>query len=221
MGSQANSALDSDADASSLALDNTAANAVDIKDDGDTQGSEKGTATPLNTTSQRWQLLAGVALTGWLITAVLLLLSRRRERQWRIHTASEPDRVMRAGFGAAQKIASLTELELITREGDLPAIARATLSWAARQWPHAPPMSLNALALLLADTAAADPLQALDAALYRGGTKVKATGVEDAIAVYGSLPQKLREAVAKHPDKATKSDKRRHLPALHTPQPSV
>lgn len=148
--------------------------------------------THLQSSSNRWKVLALLLLSVWVASIALLWWRKRRSLEREKVAGKRLGAVRKHANAAYQKLAPLAAVDAACK-GDEPAAVRgALLEWASRQWPEQAPTTLTALASRFDEGAARELIQALDASLYSRAKDSSAN--TELLSQLRELPRRITEA---------------------------
>lgn len=118
-----------------------------------------GTLSLLPDRHNGWMWIAVALATGWLITTLCWILTRRRKPV--LNQTVEP-----AGRYSKQQRQALKDLKILSRSGSASAFRQSLMTWSAFKWPDNPPLNLAEIGKRLYDAELSSSLHSLDAAVY-------------------------------------------------------
>lgn len=125
----------------------------------------------LENSLQRWQLLAFILFTLWVISVGAWWILRKRAAmasvgQLKVGTKGSNRAIAARIDDFYQQLAPMNQIEKSCSGGDILDIKRALLDWSARQWPDDTPTTLDALQAKLPDGTAREKLKRVQLGLY-------------------------------------------------------
>ena len=192
---------ESNANPGSQSATNALTDSIDIGDDNIAMQQ----VDTLQSSAERWRILAFVAVALWMLTAAAWYLFRRASASDQTAVSPDRGRPLAAQVSAAYlHLAPMSQVDGACKAGDFHAIKEALLVWAKRQWPDSAPTTLDGLQAQLADSKARTTLAKLQTALYsRAEQSEQNPELEGALA---NLPNDLKLALQQvHADSSDSS----------------
>ncbi|MFK7891782.1 MAG: hypothetical protein AB8B63_13280, partial [Granulosicoccus sp.] len=170
----------------------------------------------LETSAERWRLLAIAAVLLWIVSAAFLLRKKRQisGEENTLFGQLGGNRLSVSGADLHNRIAPYARVEAACKEGSAGAVKQSLLDWSQWRWPKTPPRTLAEMAGRLPDGVAREKILQLDRVIYGQ------SGLDEAafVAQISSLPGDLKSALDNNTDvqneQVASTQARNGLPSL-------